>query len=240
MRKTDMHCHILPCIDDGARNEEESLTLLRMAFEQGITRVIATPHASDAFPESLPDVIKRKCGLLEETARQEIHPDIRIYAGQEILYTEGVPEKLDRGELLTLAGSSYILIEFHPSTPYQTLYRAVRELVMTPYNPVLAHFERYEALREEGRVEELIRAGAYMQMNYQPIAGRWYDSSARWCRRMLKAGNVHLLGTDMHRAETRPPRTDGAMDWITSHLNKEEIENICCNNAESIIKNVRI
>lgn len=240
VEKTDIHCHILPDMDDGAKSEEESLELLRLAFGQGISKVIATPHASEAFPKSRPDVIKKKCELLEKRARQVIHPEYRIYPGQEILFTESVSEKLDRGELLTLAGSSYILIEFHPSTPYQVLYRAVREFAMTPYHPVLAHMERYEALREEGRVEELIQAGTYMQMNYHPIGGRWYDRTARWCRRMLEAGNVHLLGTDMHRVETRPPQTDGAMHWMAAHLDSEELEDMCFRNAERILKDIRI
>ena len=146
-------------------------------------------------------------------------------------------EKLDEKKLLTLNGSSYVLTEFHPSMPYSMIINGVRELTMAQYTPILAHFERYTALREQGRVEELIQAGALMQMNYKPIGGKWYEETTRWCRKMLKEGNVHFLGSDMHNMRTRKPELMEASHWMEKHLDNEYIKSISYANAEKILAN---
>lgn len=240
MEKIDIHCHILPGIDDGSGSEDESMQMLKSAYRQGIRLVIATPHASQKYPDSNPEVILKLCDKLQKRAQREITPEFRIYPGQEILSTESVHKKLETGEMLSLADSAYVLIEFFPSTPYSSIYRVVREFSMTPYVPVLAHIERYEALREEGRVEELIRTGAYMQMNYRVIGGKWYDKSVRWCREMLEAGYIHFLGTDMHHMAYRAPETEAAFKWLWKHLDKDYVEDICCRNAQKLLDNIRI
>ncbi|MCI8598035.1 MAG: protein tyrosine phosphatase [Lachnospiraceae bacterium] len=240
MEKIDIHCHILPGLDDGAGSEKESIEMLRAAYRQGIGAVIATPHASPEYPKSRPDVIFEQCERLEKKAREEISPGFRIYPGQEILSTDRVLRGLEEGELLSLAGSAYVLLEFFPSTPYSSIYRVIREFGTTDFVPVLAHIERYEALREEGRVEELIRTGAYMQMNYRMIGGKWYESSVRWCREMLKAGNIHFLGTDMHNLKHRAPETEGAMGWLHKHLEESYLEDICRENVRKVLENRRI
>lgn len=240
MEKIDIHCHILPGIDDGAGSEDESIQMLKAAYSQGIQTVIATPHASPEYPDSRPEVIFELSEKLQRKAQKEIASEFRVYSGQEILFTDRVHEQLENGALLSLAESSYVLVEFFPSTPYSSIYRVIREFGMTAYVPVLAHIERYEALREEGRVEELIRAGAYMQMNYRIIGGKWYDRSVRWCREMLRAGNIHFLGTDMHGAIHRAPETKSAMEWLQKHLEEAYLEDICGRNVQKLLANIRI
>lgn len=240
MEKLDLHCHILPGLDDGPGSGEESLEMLKTAYEQEIYRVIATSHGSGRFPQSCPAVIRRACQDLERSAQEAISPLIKIYPGQEILYTDSVLEKLSREEFLTLADSSYVLLEFFPGAPYSMILRAVREFAMTQYDPILAHVERYQELKKEGRVEALIEAGAYMQLNYRSIQGRWYDPSVRWCREMLRRENIHFLGTDMHNRRDRAPETRAVERWLVRHLDDAYLEKICRKNAEKVIENGRI
>lgn len=120
------------------------------------------------------------------------------------------------------------------------ILRAVREFAMTQYDPILAHVERYQELKKEGRVEALIEAGAYMQLNYRSIRGRWYDPSVRWCREMLRRENIHFLGTDMHNRRDRAPETHAAERWLVRHLDDAYLEKICRKNAEKVIENGRI
>ena len=237
MRKLDIHCHVLPGIDDGAANEQESLRMLRMAARQGTRAVIATPHYGAEFPGSRPEHIRALCKRLEAKAREEINPKFRVYPGQEIFYKDDVIEKLERKQILTLADSRYILTEFLPGIPYSNLYRIVRELIIADYIPILAHIERYECLREKGRVEELIDEGAYMQMNYRRIGGKWYEETTRWSRKMLKEENIHFLGTDMHNAKTRQPQTMEADAWMEKHLDTEYIRELSYKNALKVLKN---
>lgn len=236
MRKIDLHCHILPGLDDGAKSMEESIKLLKAARKQEIFSVVATPHYSPRFRNEDPEKIRRLCKEVEAKAREVIDPDFRIYEGQEIFYTEDVLQKLEKGEILTIAGSPYLLLEFLPEVPYSQIYRAVRQLVFAGYKPILAHVERYTVLREPGRVEELRESGAFLQMNYRRIGGKWYDETVRWCRKMLKQQKIQFLATDMHDTRYRYPDTEKAEIWMQKHLELSYRKKICFENGEKILK----
>lgn len=237
MKRIDLHCHVLPGIDDGAADMEESLRMLKLAARQGVYAVVATSHYSRQFRNENPEQLRILREELQRRAQAEIHEDFIIYSGQEIFYTEDIVEKLKEKKLLTLNESSYVLIEFHPSTPYSMIINAVRELTMAQYTPIIAHFERYASLREKERVEELIQIGALMQMNYRPIGGKWYVETTRWCRKMLKEGNVHFLGSDMHNTGTRKPEMAEASRWMDKYLDRRYIKDISYLNAEKILAN---
>ena len=240
MRKLDIHCHILPGLDDGSKSMKETMKILKMARRQNIISAIATPHYSPHYRNDNPEEIKELCRLTEKQAQEVVDPEFRIYPGQEIFFSDEVLEKLKRGELLTLAESDYVLIEFMPDVPYSNLQRAVRNLTMERYLPILAHIERYDVLREDGRVEELTELGAYMQMNYRHIGGKWYSDTARWCRKMLKESRIHFLATDSHDMRTRYPATTDAELWVQKHLDKEYIRNLFYKNAKKILINQKI
>lgn len=236
MKKIDIHCHLLPGMDDGSASERMSLKMIAMAQRQGIKSVIATPHWSTGFQKSTPEQIRNQCRRLEEKAKKELGREFHIYPGQEIMYRQDVVERLDRQQLLTMGGSRFVLVEFMPGVPYSDIYRSVRELLMAQYIPILAHIERYSVLREKGRVEELIDMGAYMQMNYRRIGGKWYEETTRWCRKMLREENIHFLGTDMHNTKERRPETEGAEIWMKKHLDEEYRREIMYKNALRILK----
>lgn len=134
-----------------------------------------------------------------------------------------------------MVDSSYILVEFMPWTPYSEIYRAVRNLTTKGYVPIVAHIERYPALREKGRVDELIETGARMQMNYRPVGGKWYAETTRWCRKMLKENKIHFLSTDMHNMKARKPDTKEADAWMEKHLDRIYMRAVCYKNAQEII-----
>lgn len=235
MKKIDIHCHILPAIDDGAFNMRESIRMLQMARSQNICKVIATPHHSVHFSETDPQQIRDLCRKIQIKAREKIDPAFTVYPGQEIFYAEDSLEKLKRGELLTLAGSSYVLVEYMINAPYSFIFKSVRELTEAQYKPILAHVERYSVLRQGNRMEELLDAGAAMQMNYRRIGGSWYDETTRWCRKMLKAGNIQFLGTDMHNLKDRKPQTEEAEAWIYKHLDVTYQKELFFLNAKNIL-----
>lgn len=236
MKKFDIHCHILPKLDDGSNSVQESIKMLKMARRQNIISVIATPHYSVQFENDDPERIQRLCKELEEKAQEVIDPEFRIYPGQEVFYTEDILQKLDKGEILTMAGSRYVLVEFLPDVPYSQVFRAVTELVFHGYNPILAHVERYRALREPGRLQELTDMGAYIQMNYRRIGGKWYEETVRWCRKMLKEEKIHFLATDMHDLKYRYPATSDAEIWMYKHLDRQYMKKLCYTNAAQILQ----
>lgn len=235
----DVHSHILPKLDDGASSGRLSVEMLRAASGQGIRRVIATPHYSGYFQNTDPDRIRGLCGGLNRKAVKEGIP-CRVVPGQEIMYSGEVLDLLHRGKLLTMAGSRYILIEFSPAVPYSFIYMAVRNCCTEGYFPIIAHVERYRAAYGEGKAEELVSQGAYLQMNYRSICGSWNDDMTRWCRKMLKKKMIHFMGTDMHNMTTRRPEIDRPLKWIEKHLEADYADRILGKNARMILNDKKI
>lgn len=156
---TDIHSHILPCLDDGARSIEQSIAMFRIAAMEGIHTIIATPHCyghkKDASFEEVSATVDKMRAELEKEGIL-----IDLYAGNEIYYRQGVEEEIENGKIHTLAGSSYVLVEFHPQEDYAYIFRALNRLSSYGYCPILAHAERYENLYcKKGRVEELKKCG---------------------------------------------------------------------------------
>lgn len=210
----DIHTHILPGIDDGAPDIEETKRLLEMSWKQGVTTIIATPHYSHHT-----DLAKlQECLRMTQKAAKKIAPQFEIYLGQEILYFEGITDCLDQGKALTLANSRYVLVEFRPDDNFVRLSRAVRELVSMGYFPVVAHIERYVCLRKKGKTEELIDYGAYLQMNASSVLGGVFNWDARWCRKEIAEGRIHFIASDMHNSSSRSPRMADA--WKKLGKNK--------------------
>lgn len=223
----DVHSHIIPKADDGSRYLGETRSMLKAAYEQGFRGVIATPHFIHRHNRM--DASQIREGLKKvETIAAEIDPDFKIYPGEEIYYFDGVVDALASGRALTLADTRYVLVEFSTSIAYKDIFQAVRRLTLARYIPVLAHIERYQCLRKKGCVEELIQVGAYMQMNFGSLSGLKHLPDRMWCRKMIQDGKIHLLGTDMHRLDYRPPDTAGAVEWIRKKAGQECLERLTC------------
>lgn len=232
----DIHAHVLPGVDDGARTMEEACELLKKSFEQGARAVIATPHYSRRRGA---DGLYELAEALQNNIR-EILPEFHIYLGQELYYHEALVEHLKAGTALTLAGSRYALVEFEPMTPYETVFRGIRKLCQAGYIPVLAHMERYICLRTERNLVDLEGSGCIFQMNYESLDGNLFRKDVRWCRKQVMLGRIQLLGTDMHRLDFRPPETSRARKWLTSHVSSEMLERMMYCNPIHIINDEKI
>ena len=240
MKKIEMHCHILPGIDDGAEDMKQSLQMLHIAMEHEIMGAIVTPHGSarDASRERT-EKIRKLCRIFRAKAEKQFDVIFPVFPGQEILYSSDTRRLLDEGKLLTLADTRYVLVEFMPSTPYSMLYGAVREMRMGGYVPIMAHVERYNALREGDRLAELAEAGAKIQMNYSSVGGSWHSTTTRWCRKQLEEQWVDFLSTDMHDPVHRKPDTSSADRWMQKHLDEEYIRLLVQGNARAILEEKR-
>lgn len=229
----DIHAHVLPDVDDGARDLEESFRLLIRAAEQGITQVIATPHYHRSRGNLGYEELRT---TLEAKVRQEI-PGFHLYLGQETYYHEGLTESLRQGKALTMAGSRYVLVEFDPGVPYGMLHRGLRQLLLAGYTPVLAHMERYGCLRQDANLKDLSGSGCVLQMNYDSLRGSPFKRDVRWCRKRVLAGDIGLLGTDMHRLDFRPPEVTEAAAWVSRHGGDGLLRRMAFTNPRCIIEN---
>jgi len=228
----DIHTHILPGIDDGARTVEESLMLLEMAASQGIEAVVATPH--DLRQRTYDDLMKRT-EELQIKIREQL-PDFNLYTGQETFYHDSLPDRLAEHRAWTLNGSPYVLVEFDPGVSYLQMHRGIRKLLDYGYWPVLAHVERYACLRDEGNLEDLLKCRCRLQMNFDSLKGSFLSMEARWCRKQILMGRIFLLGTDMHRLDFRPPDIREPLKWLDGHVDPLEVKRLVHDNAQSILE----
>ena len=220
----DLHCHILPGVDDGAASEEESCLMARLAADSGVTALAVTPHCGvpglfDNFAdEALLARFHALRGLLE---REDI--PLRLYTGMEVFVTEETPRYLREGRLLTLGGSRYLLVEFGFDESLDFAQRMLEELLAAGVVPVVAHPERYRFVQPQP--ERLLRwaeLGCALQINKGSLLGRFGRRAARTARWCLGEGCVHLVASDAHSPWRRTPRMEEA--WaFTAELDSPEI-----------------
>ena len=232
---TDMHCHILPGLDDGSESMEETMEALREASRQGITSVIATPHYYPGRYEPYAGEVLHAWRQVKRQLQAEGIP-ITLYPGQECFYYSELADKLDRGEILTLAGSRYVLTEFLPDCPYVQLYQGLTQLQQRGYYPILAHFERYECLDREDHLHELKNRGILLQMNFDTFTMRkhWFQKN-HWGS-LLRSGIVDLVGSDCHGTHFRPYHAQESLNWMEKHLKPELRQRILVRNIQKILR----
>lgn len=233
----DIHTHILPQVDDGSVSMEETIKMLRIAKEQGIKTIIATPHYGSGYKEKSIEELKNIKIKVEEEA-VAIDSGFRFYMGNEIYYTESSLTDVTQGKALTLAESRYVLIEFSVGVNYKTLYQGLRQFIHGGYAPVLAHVERYGCLmEEESRIEELIELGAYIQMNGSSLSGSFFSKSLARHKRLIKNRWIHIIATDCHDSISRGPHLEQAVQAVIKLTDIEYAKEIFCINPGKILEN---
>lgn len=237
---TDVHAHILPEVDDGARDMEEALTMAKLAVGQGIRHIITTSHSLDRGESISSEMIVHKVELLRKELKKNEIP-LEISTGQEIFYFDGAVESLKNGKICTMASSSYVLVEFLPKVSFRDLYQGMRKLQQARYWPILAHIERYACLRKDEQLAELCELGVYMQMNYTSLEGNFWNSDTKWCRKAVESGQIQFLGTDMHRSQgSRAPQTQKAVEWMRKKLPESRVRELVWDNPQKILRGERI
>lgn len=228
----DMHCHILPGVDDGADGIQTALDMIWKEIRQGVTDIMLTPHYVSGKTD--PELIQKSyMDLLHAVNVKEYN--IRLYLGNEVLFGADTIEALRQKKALTLAGSSYVLVEFDYNIPYPRLKNDLLELQMAGYRPILAHLERYGCLlNHEDRVEELVHQGILMQAN----AGSFVrEGSSRFLTELAAQEKIHFIGTDSHNMDWRPPRMSKPFTYLRNKLPEELVRNMAAGNPNKVIHN---
>lgn len=165
--------------------------------------------------------------------------DVQLYAGNEVLWFDSMTERLQSGEILTLADSHYTLIEFYPEESYQTILRAIRNVRNAGYRPIIAHAERFKAIQEHG-LAEVRDLGAYVQLSTEPLSHKGlsglFDRETKFIQKALRNQEADFLGTDMHRTDRRPPVLRDAIDWIERNLDRDYVDAVLHRNAQAILR----
>lgn len=224
-RIIDFHSHVLPGIDDGSKNLEQSLEMLRRSAQQGVDQMIATPHfyAHHDDPERfLRRRAEAELRLREAMAGQEGLPELGI--GAEVYYFNGIADS-DALLELTINKKRYILLEMPMSSWTDRMYREIEGIwIKQGLMPIVAHLDRYVTpFHAWDILERLEDLPVLIQVN----ASFFIDSNTRrLALKMLKKGKIHLLGSDSHDLSDRAPNLGEALAIIQKKLGQDHINRI--------------
>lgn len=196
---TDMHSHLIPGIDDGAKDMNDSLGLINAMAQMGYQKLITTPHIMSDFYRNDQDIILRGRDLVREALLQT---DINVSfdAAAEYYLDEHFEELIEKKELLTI-GDSYVLFELSFMQEPNSMKRAIFNMQMAGYKPILAHPERYLYMHPNFETyEELVERDVYLQLNINSLSGTYGDGVQRTAEKLIAKGLISFLGSDTHHA----------------------------------------
>lgn len=214
----DVHCHILPEVDDGAESLEESLEMARMAAVCGVTDLVATSHFRGNGEElgALERIFSR-FRLLEEQLKKEWIP-LRLHLGAEVLCLYETIDLARNRELPTISNTDYVLCEFFFDAPYDYMDEILEAIAEEGYRPVIAHPERYDAIRREPRrVQRWFRKGYVIQVNKGSVLGAFGSRAQDTAQWLLEMGFVHMIASDAHSARRRTTDLSRLRRWLMDH-----------------------
>ena len=214
----DIHCHILPGLDDGATSFDVSCAMAEMAIEDGVTHVIGTPHAS---PEHhfIPELIRQRRDELQ--ARFEGR--LVLATGCDFhLSFENLQDIRHDAARFTLNQKSYLLVEFADFSIPPSLDQALHELQLAGLHPIVTHPERNPLIRAQPeRLFKWLRQGCYVQVTAQSFLGRFGSAAQEMSQKWLDAGAVHFVASDAHNTTSRPLRLKETFDHLAKTRGEE-------------------
>lgn len=206
----DLHCHILPGIDDGAQTLEDSVALCRLAAADGCEAMVATPHQRrDPWWNDDLDRLRTLAGQVQDRVREEVGEGFRVLLGGEIHVDRELlaeVERLPAATVLPLAGSRYLLLELDNWGSPDQAVQVVHETAIAGWRPILAHPELIPWLASDlDLLARLVDLGAAAQVTAMSVTGDFGRRPMQDSLRMIEAGLVHFIASDAHDIRRRPP-----------------------------------
>lgn len=234
----DMHCHIVPGVDDGARDMETAVEMAKMAYSDGIRTIIATPHYHPDKVSLTNEEVFEKFNEFKDRMQQEV-PGLTFYFGREIYCDYDAVDTIKSGgvdPLLTMCGTNYVLVEFDVNTNYPYMKNQLKRLLMKGYAPVIAHIERYECLvSHPDLLWELKEMNMILQVNAMSVTGKTGKLTQKFVIKALKDGLVDLVASDAHTTRNRCPKLMEAAKMVGKKCGKGAVDRMFIENPQFII-----
>lgn len=218
----DIHCHIVPEVDDGAWDMQTAVAMARLAARCGVKKIIATPHFK-GVPEELEAIpfIRHQFRLLQSAVKRE-KLELELIPGAEVLCVPQTMELARMGQLPTLGKSRYVLTEFYFDAGAHFMDDTLEGLRRFGYSPVVAHPERYGAVqRDLDLARSWFERGFVLQVNKGSVLGAFGGRAEEAAVRMLYRGTVHAIASDAHSPEFRTTDLEPVRRWCLDHLGRE-------------------
>lgn len=233
----DIHCHLVPEIDDGAADQETAIAMARMAAADGIRTIVATPHQLGNFAGNRGELVRRKVAELDALLAAEDIP-LNVLPGADVRIEDGMMAGLLSGDVLTLADRKrHVLLEL-PHELYFPLEPVLEQLAAAGLDGVLSHPERNLGLlgmpRRLAALAQLVDRGCLMQVTTGSLLGSFGPASQELAEQMLQAGLVHFLATDAHGIRSRRPLLSHAFARAAELAGEQAARQICCENPARV------
>jgi protein-tyrosine phosphatase len=238
----DIHSHILPGLDDGSQTWEESLKMARMAVDDGIRLMAATPHLYQSKVVDHQKLNKKEVILdhiqqfKEKLAEEEI--DLEIVPGCDIPLCLEFLQLLDDDQVLTINdGKRYLLLEL-PDTSFPPATEEICFFLKSKgVTPIITHPERQFIIQEmPEKLTRLLELGCLAQLTAHSLLGGFGRRVARFARQLVKKGHIHLLATDAHNAKSRPPLLRKAVEELTRLVGEERARAMVTSIPQRIVR----
>lgn len=230
----DIHCHLLPEIDDGARDWPESLAMAEIAVSEGFQQVIATPHQLGNYPQNHGNTIRKRANQLQQ------HLDLRkieleILPGADVRMEPDLIARVRRGDVLTLADRGrHVLLEL-PHEVFLPMDRLLESMNRAGLVGILSHPERnLGILARPNVVDPLVDNGCLLQVTAGSITGTFGPDCRKLAERLVEDGMVHFLATDAHHATGRRPLMQKAFARVAELTDYDTAVRLCCHNPAKV------
>lgn len=234
----DIHNHIIPGVDDGAQSEEMTLSMLKIASEEGISNIIATPHYIPGYNEYNNELLMNRFHLVQQLIKDH-NLDIKLYLGNELFIDIDAVNVLKDGSCKTLGDSQYVLIELPNRWNSDIIENILYELELKGYKIILAHIERYEYFRKNPKIlKEFILRGFYTQVNASSVTSSDRKIKKR-VSKLIKKGYVHFISSDAHTHRRRSPRMKDAYEHVYKLIG-DKAKELFYLNGQKVINNEAI
>jgi protein-tyrosine phosphatase len=231
----DLHCHMLPGIDDGAPDRATAVAMARCAVADGIKVTACTPHIYPGMYDNTRASIERAVEAFRQVLAEE-GIDLQLVVGADTHLAPDLASAIREGRVPTLNSTRYLLLEPpHHSVPPR-FEESVFSLRADGIIPVITHPERLSWIETHFPVfERLVQAGAWMQVTAGALTGRFGKRPQYWGERMLDRGMVHILATDSHHIDKRPPLLAEGREAAAKRVGEEEAWNLVLRRPQGIL-----
>lgn len=226
----DVHTHILQEIDDGCDSIDKSIYLIKDEISNGVDKIFLTPHYDNGKEFNTLDKIKEKFDVLLSKVKEE-NLNVSLYLGQEYFVDENFYKLLEKGDLVTLNDTKYVLVEF-PFFNETDILVHLSKIISKGYIPIIAHIERYAYL-DWSLLIEFKMVGALMQVNASCLIGEYGKKMKNLAMSAIKDGLISFVASDIH--DNRRNYMRKAYEKIAKKLGVSVAERVFNKNAENLI-----